>query len=306
MKFKHKPDNERPGRPWEHPYRERTPWTTEVYNKAVETQPPGFTPIVPNKLSTTSLYSSLTSVKYPVLATPLVRGMRCLTMEGGRAVDEHMADIPNEFIRETMLQYGMGGLDGVITIAGEMDKAVIVDAVMDKHDAPMFEYHVFDLWAMSIEDYDDRVADLARLLPKPRPHMIRVLSPSDVYDVDGLVRYWNKCVDDGHEGVAIRAPEGKYTRHGQPAPIGMLDILSKRVEGTGSIRSALGGKHGLDAFVVVDKVGQETIVECGYTDEQRDFYWKTKKQHVGYDLTYSYNPGGKQPRNPVFISTTAR
>ena len=307
MKFKPRPDSERPGRPWEHPYHERTPWTLEKYQRDVHTMESTLVPMLPDKINTLALYTNLKAIKYPVLVTPKVKGVRCLTLTDGYAVGIDLQPIPSWFIRNELSNYGMGGLDGVITVAGELDKNFVIDAVLfDADSIHNFEYHVFDLWGMTLDDYDDRVADLARLLPRPRPYMIRVLSPITAYDVDGLVRFWDKCVDDGYDGVMIRQPDGMYTMHGDPAPLGMLDDLSMHSEATGTILRAKGNKNKLDAFVIRDRADNEFDVAHGYTKTQREFFWKTRKQHVGYDLTYRYNPGALAPRNPVFIKTIPR
>lgn len=305
MKRKHKPDSERPGRPWEHPYLEGPPRTLESYHQDVKRQGTPGQPMIPTKLNPKTLWSSLSNIKYPTLATPKVAGVRCLTLSDGHPVDVDYDDIPNRYIREQLSLYGVGGLDGVLTITGELDQAVVEAAVNDLEATPTFEFHVFDLWALQTEEYHKRADIITSILPMPRPHMIRVLSPVIVYDMDGLVKYWDTCVDRGYDGVVIRDPGAPYVRTGRPAECGSLDELSAHEMGTGTIVIAK-GEGNLDAFVVKDAAGNEFDVACGYTQEQRDFYWKTRKQHVGYDLTFRYNPGAKVPRNPVFIKTTAR
>ena len=307
MKRKHRPDSERGGRPWEHPYPERKEWTLENFQRNVRTLEGTLVPMIPRKLNTLALYTSLNALKYPVLVTPKVRGVRCLTVDKGHPMGIDLQQIPNFFISNELEEYGIGGLDGVITIEWELCKNAVIDAVLfdveGKHD---FEYHVFDVWAMTSDDYDDRVADLARLLPRPRPRMIQLHTPVTAYDINGLCRYWNKCVSDGYEGVIIRVPDGQYVMHGHPSPLDGIYDLSMHTEGTGTILRAKGRHDMLDAFVVRDSAGNEFDVAHGYTKQQRKFLWKTKKQHVGYDLTYRYNPGGPAPRNPVFVKTTAR
>ena len=301
-----RPDNKRGGRPWEHPYPERTPWTLEKFQRDVRTLEGTLAPMIPRKLNTLALYTSLDALKYPVLVTPKVRGVRCLTRTDGEAVGIDLQPISNFSIRYDLSNYGIGGLDGVITIAGELCKNAVLDAVFfDMDSMHNFEYHVFDLWAMTSDDYDDRVADLARLLPRPRPRMIQLHTPVTAYDSSGLCNYWDKCVSDGYEGVIIRVPDGQYVMHGHPSPLGGTYDLSMHTESTGTILRAKGDDT-LDAFVVRDSAGNEFDVAHGYTKQKREFFWKTKKQHVGYDLTYRYNPGGPAPRNPVFVKTTAR
>ena len=298
-----RPDSERGGRPWEHPYPERKPWTLEVYQRDVHTLATALEPMIPEKINTLALYTNLEAITYPVLVTPKIKGVRCLTLGDGYAVGVDLQPISNFFIRNELSNYGMGGLDGVLTIAGELDKNFVLDAVFfDMDSMHNFEYHVFDLWAMPHNDYYDRVADLARLLPRPRPHMIQLHNPATVYDTDGLVNYWTQCVDHGYDGVMIRQPDGKYTKFGT----GMLVDLSMHSEATATILRAKGDSSTLGAFVVRDRAGNEFDVAHGYTAAQREFFWKTRKQHVGYDLTYRYNPGGPVPRNPVFIKTKAR
>lgn len=307
MKIKHRPDSERPGKPWEHPYPEPIPWTWDRYQRDVHTLEHTLAPMIPYKINTMALYSSLLKIKYPVLVTPKVRGVRCLTRTDGEVVGIDLHPIPNIFIRNELSNYGVGGLDGVITITGKLCKNEVVDAVLfDWDSVHNFEYHVFDLWAMTSDDYDDRVAALAKLLPRPRPRMIQLHTPVTAYDSNGLCRYWDKCVSDGYEGVIIRERDGQYVMTGHPSPLGLTYDLSMHSEGTGTILRAKGRYDLLDAFVVRDKAGNEFDVAHGYHKGQREFFWKTRKQHVGYDLTYRYNPGGPVPRNPVFVKTTMR
>ena len=306
MTEKHRPDSERGGRPWEHPYRERVPWTVEKYQRDVWTLEPKLKAMVPDKIGTLTPYRSVQQINYPVLVTPKVRGVHCLTLGDGRVVDSNLNDILNFSIRMELSNYGIGGLDGVITIAGELDKSAIVNEVAYGNSMAEFEYHVFDLWAMTLEEYSYRVANLELLLPKPRPPMIRILNPVMVYDTNGLIRFWNKCVDDGHDGVMIRRIHGKYTRQGVQTPRGTLDELSIQDEGTGTILIAKCTNNRLDAFIISDRLGNKLDVAHGYTEKQREFFWKTRKQHIGYDLTYKYNPGGDGPRNLVFVKTTPR
>ena len=307
MKRKHRPDSERGGRPWEHPYPESKPWTLDRYQKDVWTLQHTLAPMIPDKINTLALYTNLEAIKYPVLMTPKVRGVRCLTRGDGEAVGIDLQPIPNFFIRHELSNYGIGGLDGVISIAGELDKNAVVDAVLfDANSIRKFEYHVFDLWAMTHNDYDDRVVDLIQLLPKPLLNMMKVHKPIMVYDINGLCNYWNKCVSDGFEGVIIRQPDGQYVMNGHPSPLGLTYDLSMHKEGTGTIVKAKGEPDVLGAFVVRDRAGNEFDVAHGYTWAQREFFWKTKKQYIGYDLIYRYNPGGPAPRNPVFIKTVVR
>jgi len=305
MKRKHRPDSERPGRPWEHQYPESKPWTLEGYQRDVHTLMDTLVPMLPKKIDTLVLYTNLKAIKYPVLVTPKVKGVRCLTLDDGYAVGIDLQRIPNFFIGYELSNYGMGGLDGVLTIRGELDKSAIVDKVKDVDAVVKFEYHVFDLWAMTHNDYDDRVADLARLLPRPRPPMMKVHAPVTVHDINGLVNYWDECVDGGYDGVVLHQPDGRYVMHGHPSPVNTYE-LSLHSMATGTILRAKGEPDVLGAFVVRDKAGNEFDVAHGYTWKEREFFWKTRKQHVGYDLTYRYNPGALMPRNPVFVKTTAR
>lgn len=80
------------------------------------------------------------NIKFPVLATPKIDGIRCLRING-KSLSRSFKEIPNRYIQEKMAGLP-DGLDGELVVNGSFIKTV--SGVMSKDGKPDFEYWVFD------------------------------------------------------------------------------------------------------------------------------------------------------------------
>lgn len=171
-------------------------------------------------------------LRYPVLATPKLDGIRCIT---GRPVvarnHSHQCDtltrnlkpIPNDLIRLNMEANLIPGLDGELLAhpVGDMWPMLPTfqacsSAIMSRDGWPSFRYYVFDLIPaamnpdiLTLKDpgYEARVNVLAKLhLPE---WCVKVL-PVNIPDADHLAAYEAACLSEGYEGIMIRTPDSPY------------------------------------------------------------------------------------------------
>src|ERR1035438_6738093 len=135
----------------------------------------------------------ITKVKFPVLATPKLDGIRCLRI-GGRTVSRKFLDIPNGHIQKMMANLP-NGLDGELMVPNGFNK--VQSAVMSEDGEPEFEYWVFDYVSTSLtKGYADRISDLLKLdLPK----FCIPLIPQNIENIDQLNFYEEQCLAGGHE-----------------------------------------------------------------------------------------------------------
>lgn len=239
-------------------------------------------------------------VKFPSLVTPRVAGVRCLTLPDGRPVDELKRNIKNLHICNTLQGYGLSGLDGVLTLEGEVTRNEVIAVVNDKHASPKFQYYVFDLWNRPQHNYNERVRSMNYIITTPYPPEIKVLLPVKVYDTGGLMKYWNKCADDGFDGIVMRQGDAHYAWWTNT--MGNLKIFSKFETRTGYIIGVEEGKPGtLRGFKCLGDKGQEFSVRAGFTDKQRKFYWDTRTIQIGNLIMFNTQPGDCPPRHPVLI-----
>jgi DNA ligase-1 len=153
---------------------------------------------------------SIHNLKYPVLATPKLDGIRCLIRDG-IAVSRNFKPIPNKFIQATLTACGRDGLDGELMIKGSNNFQEVSSAVMSQDGKPDFEYRVFDYVGRDlIVPYINRMNDLAAVVRAiGNPRVVAVL-PKMIEDTTGLEVYAAKCLDEGYEGVMVRTPESPY------------------------------------------------------------------------------------------------
>lgn len=162
------------------------------------------------------------ALRFPVLATPKLDGIRCLTRpnELSRpsgnlqclAVSRKFKPIPNVFIRDWVESNLPPGLDGELVVVDESGIAKFQETtsgVMGRAGEPLFQYWVFDYFGKGTDmAYEDRVQWLQRLrLPRGR---VKLILPVTVHDEAGLLDFEAKCLAEGHEGVMIRTHDSPY------------------------------------------------------------------------------------------------
>jgi DNA ligase-1 len=200
---------------------------------------------------------------------------------------------------------------------------------MKESGEPDFIYYVFDLYQHQ-GYYQERVVDLDKI-PKPRPACIKLLKPTIVYDAEGFMKYWNKCVNDGFEGVIARRGTvyfngrststvggmGKY-KHFQDDEaeiIGFEEMCTNtnpkktNAHGRSERGSAKAGKvpNGrMGKWLCRDlKTGIEFScgTMLGVTLKQRKEWWDNRQIYIGWIIKYKHQPSGEtaKPRFPVFL-----
>ena len=147
--------------------------------------------------------ADFSKIRYPILATPKLDGIRCLMVDGV-AMSRSMKPIPNKFIQEQLK--GLHGLDGELMVRGDFNN--VQSAVMSVEGEPDFTFHVFDHFKDPEEHYFGRVAAI-KVLDGNHPR-IKVLCPIAINNEEELEKFTEECLDQLYEGAMIRDPKGKY------------------------------------------------------------------------------------------------
>tara|TARA_R110000737_G_scaffold344706_2_gene372230 strand:+ start:810 stop:1673 length:864 start_codon:yes stop_codon:yes gene_type:complete len=143
-------------------------------------------------------------IKYPVLATPKLDGIRC-AMVDGVAMSRNMKPIPNHYIRKQL--EGLHGLDGELMVNGDFNE--VQSGIMSAEGEPDFTFHVFDQFKFPDKSYFHRMEDLEWFVGyEGLP--IKILYPVAIHNEEELNAYLDKCLEEGYEGIMIRDPKGKY------------------------------------------------------------------------------------------------
>jgi DNA ligase-1 len=275
------------------------------------------------------------SLAYPVIASPKLDGIRCLTMNqpGGPGLrcapsSRSLKSIPNNHIYQTVGQLPPY-LDGEIVIKGGNFQSV-QSQVMAHGGMPDFEYHVFDYFEDERRTFSQRLQILEEVCYK-RPEWLVCIPQLKVFSPENLLEWCDQWAKEGYEGACVRHPEGPYKFGRSTYKQGwLLKIVDKRrIEcriigftekmhnANEAETNALGymerstkkenmvGMNTLGALVVEDIAGEfePFQVGTGFDDAMRKQIWLHQSWYKDRLVTVEYKPYGtkNKPRTPVFV-----
>ncbi len=271
--------------------------------------------------------ADINALKFPVLVTPKLDGIRCLVADG-KALSRKFKPIPNLHIRKTVERHCPNGFDGELMVPGATFSET-TSAVMSHDGEPKFEYHVFDFVQRGIaQPYCERVYGLREFVEYPDGVVVPVM-PKEVENVEQLLQYEAECLAQGYEGVMIRSTHGPYKCGRSTLREGYL-LKLKRFEDSeaeiigfeekmrndnelgvnelgyakrSTFKTGLVPAGTLGALLARDaKTGVEFAIGTGLDDAIRSEIWASRERHMGRIFTYKFQPTGMKdkPRFPVF------
>lgn len=280
-------------------------------------------PMLAGKCSDTS------TLKYPVLCTPKLDGIRCVVVSG-KALSRSFKPIPNEYARTFVEKNCPNGFDGELMIRGTFQD--VTSGIMSRDGQPGFTYAVFDFVKESLDTpYDERVKDLEKSVAGIGSDKIQAVLPVLIRNEEELLVFEKKCLDEGYEGVIIRDPKGKYKCGRSTEKEGLLLKLKRFEDAEATIvgfgekmhneneakKDELGytkrstSKGGLvpagtlgELRVVCNDFKNEFGIGTGFDDKLRDQIWKDRKNYIGKIIKFKYQTIGSTsdaPRLPVFL-----
>lgn len=270
----------------------------------------------------------LETLKYPMLASPKLDGIRCLVF-GGRAVTRELKPVPNKHIQNLIGNSHLEGLDGELLVGDETAKKVFQNTssgVMSREGTPEFTYSVFDSFLAS-GGYSERLKEIQKF--KDHPH-IQLVEHTLVNYKEELSLLEEKFVKEGYEGLMLRSIDGKYKHGRSTAKEGIL-LKVKRFEDTeatildfveqlhndneatinalghterSSHKANMIGANTLGALIVRSDMFKETFqVGSGFTAAQRKEIWDNKELYRFQTIKFKFQRAGilDLPRFPIFL-----
>ena len=258
-------------------------------------------------------------LRFPVLATPKLDGIRCIKL-GGEAYARSFKPIRNlhisKCIRESHLP---DGTDGEL-MAGDTFQDV-ESSVMSVDGTPDFTYWVFDV--AQPEPYKDRIQYIPEDIPWVRKLVPTLLETAEQFDA-----YYEACLEQGFEGIMTRTPDGPY-KCGRSTPkeqyllkwkkfedreaviIGFEEArqnLNPQVPNNFGLMRRPGGQAGkiakgtLGSLICMDELFGE--IRCGgkMDDALKQHIWNNQASYIGRVINYRYQSIGAlhKPRMPIF------
>ena len=275
----------------------------------------------------------VSTLKFPVLATPKLDGIRVLKVDG-KAVTRKFKPIPNTYIRKLLEKHLPDGVDGEIMTPGTFND--IQSKVMSHDGEPEFTFYAFDYVKDSlIKPYKDRMLDMVNALESvvkdsTLSFSINLLTPVLVRTMEELLEFESQCLEHGFEGVMIRQPGGKY-KCGRSTPKEQILIKLKRFHDAeakvidfeekmqnenvqerdefglskrSSKKEGLIPANTLGSLIVEDlKTGVKFGIGSGFDDALKREIWLHKRKYKNKIVKYKYQSIGAKdaPRFPIFL-----
>jgi DNA ligase-1 len=270
-------------------------------------------------------------LKYPMLCSPKLDGVRCLIIEG-RALSRTFKPIPNHRVQFLFGRPELNGLDGELVVGDPTSKTAFRDTmsgVMSEEGKPLVTFHVFDDFSQIAQGWAFSARLNSVFKRSTLPH-VKYVTHITVNTEDQLLRYEEQCLTRGYEGVMLRHPSGPYKEGRSTAREGFL-LKLKRFEdseaevlgfeelmhnanekklGTGGKmershkKAGMIGQGKLGALQVQDlKSGVEFDLGTGFTAEERTKLWAKRTWLAGLIVKYKFFPTGSKdkPRFPTFL-----
>lgn len=264
--------------------------------------------------------ANLDKLQFPLLASPKLDGIRCVTPMG-MAKSRTLKDIPNEHIRRMLkkLPYAYD-LDGeLVTLDADgniEDFNTIQSHVMRKEGIAKFQFLVFDSIRNLEHGFEQRLQQAqnqCQSINAMQDEIVKLVPHVLIQNMNELHEFEAACIERGYEGVMTRAPGAWYKQGRSTVSQGWLTKIKRFADIEGII---IGAKQQRDqngelkegmlgAFEVHTKEFGTFEVGSGYTEAQRRQYWKDRDMLVHKDnwlMTIRYQPFGMKdkPRFPTF------
>lgn len=269
-------------------------------------------------------------VRYPVLCSPKLDGIRCLIV-GRVPVTRTLKHVPNRAIFETLRALNLPELDGELIVGDPKHPdcyRATNSGVMSRDGAPDWTFWVFDVYGPG--PFEDRLAHARRIVEGAKCKRIRFVHHKIIKSAEELLDYERNHLLAGYEGVMGRSLGGTYKQGRSTMTEGALWKLKRFTDGEAKVVgfdeqmhnaneakiNALGHtersshkknmvpKGTLGALKVVDLVtGIDFDIGTGFTDEERIEIWINRDLWLGKTVKYkSMTVGVKdRPRHPVYL-----
>ena len=284
--------------------------------------------------------TDITKLRYPVLVSPKLDGIRALVLNGV-LVSRNLKPIPNV---ELQMRYGRReyeGLDGEL-IAGlptapdcfRTTTSIVMSR--DKNAAAVM-FYAFDLLpdADNVSDSHHPFQVRRLRIERDKPARLIMVPHVAVQDVDHLTALEEKWLAQGYEGLMVRDPQGPYKQGRSTEKEGWLLKLKRFADAEAEVigveeqmannnaatkdnlghtkrsthKANMAGKGVLGALICRGLngpyKGAEFNVGTGFDDATRKELWNNGDflSLKGRIVKYRYFPSGSKdaPRFPVFI-----
>lgn len=285
-------------------------------------------------LAATLTAADLNQLSYPVMGSVKLDGIRCLMHPELGPVTRKFKPVPNDYIRETLMEVCPYGFDGellVRTPEGYADFNTIQSAVMSKGGEPAFNFIVFDDFTHPDKPYEDRYKALQKIWGygdlASIAGVVTLLEQHKLQTAEEVQIYAANILEMGHEGIIVRSPTGwyksgrstlregillkykefadaegvvigfeRFERNLNPQEQDAFGLAKRSSHKAGKVKLAM-----LGALILETKWG-ELRVGSGFDLDLRQRIWANQEEWMGATVTFKYQKQGMKglPRFPIY------
>jgi DNA ligase-1 len=279
--------------------------------------------------------ADLTKLKYPVLASPKLDGVRGLVLDGVLK-SRSLKPVPNPFVTKRFSKGAYNGLDGELILgsATATDVYRVTNGACQRETGePDVKFYVFDRFSQR-GGFLERWTSLIDLVADD-PNIL-IVDQRLVENEKELLEYEQEQLDKGFEGLILRAKDAPYkfgrsgVREGymlklkrfEDSEAVVVDTYEEMHNGNEAKKNELGrterstaqaglvGKGRLGGLVVKDDKnfpGVTFEIGTGFNAADRTKLWKGRRKLPGQLVKYKYFSVGvkDKPRHPVYLGPRA-
>lgn len=286
---------------------------------------------LPNKPMLAVAAKDIATLRYPLLASPKLDGIRCLLHPDMGAVTRRFKPVPNLYTEAQLSKISALGLDGELVTFNDDGSTrtfnEIQGDVMRVAGEPNFKLLVFDCFTDTTFPFSKRLG-IAQIRCGHHPEHLTYVQHTLIRDSDELARYEDAMVAAGFEGVMTRSPDGLYKSgrstlrqewllkvkrfaDAEGVVIGFEEEQQNTNEKTTNAvghgersthKAGLVGKGTMGVLILETKEWGTVKVGSGFDAHQRQSLWNRREEVLGKSITFTYQPAGMKfkPRFPVF------
>lgn len=276
--------------------------------------------------------SDITQVKFPIMASSKLDGIRC-TIFGGVAYSRSLKPIPNKFVQSWAKEnaFNLEGFDGELILGNPNEEAVFnrtTSFVMSHDKVEDFSFWVFDL--VTDDTSKTRQEALESIFSSKVIPRCRLLKQTLVSSPEELESFEEEQLQEGFEGTMLKDPHGLYKFGRSTVKGGQL--LKRKVfvdsefevvgyepkyhntnEATTNELGRTERSSSKEGLVALEQLGSLTLktaegkifsVGSGFDDAMRNQFWSEKENLIGKYAKVKYFPIGMLygiPRLPIFL-----
>ena len=272
----------------------------------------------------------LKNIKFPVLASPKLDGIRALKVDG-KLLSRTFKAIPNSYIC-TIIEHVMpDGVDGELLVGSSFHESS--SSIMSKDGQPDFKFAIFDYVSGDLKrGFSKRYQELIEMMNKSsfEGKHFSIVEHKLICSLGDLLAYENAMLSLGYEGIMLRSLDGPYKCGRSTINEGFLLKIKRfqdseaRIKGfeeqmrntnrarkdifgnteRSQSKSGLAPNGVLGALIVEDIFsGIEFKIGTGFDDAMRTQLWNDRSSLIGKLVKYKYQSAGikNAPRFPAFL-----